>query len=125
MTELNAATLEYSKMRKQFGVALGSFQVLQHRMVDMEMALEQAKSMGILAAAHAEDSDPRSRAKAISAAKVQIGKSGQVVGRGAIQLHGGIGMTEEYSAAHFFKRLTAIEICFGDIDHHLARFASL
>jgi alkylation response protein AidB-like acyl-CoA dehydrogenase len=125
MAALNELTLEYLKTRVQFGRPIGKFQVLQHRMVDMEMALEQAKSMGILAAAHAEDSDPRARAKAVSAAKVQIGKSGQVVGRGAIQLHGGIGMTEEYSAAHFFKRLTAIEICFGDIDHHLARFASL
>jgi len=125
MAALNELTLEYLKTRVQFGRPIGKFQVLQHRMVDMEMALEQAKSMGILAAAHAEDKDARARAKAVSAAKVQIGKSGQVVGRGAIQLHGGIGMTEEYSAAHFFKRLTAIEICFGDIDHHLGRFASL
>ncbi|MDB5409905.1 MAG: Acyl-CoA dehydrogenase family protein [Rhodospirillales bacterium] len=123
MAALNELTLEYLKTRVQFGRPIGKFQVLQHRMVDMEMALEQAKSMAILAAAHVKDGDPRSRAKAISAAKVQIGKSGQVVGRGAIQLHGGIGMTEEYIAAHFFKRLTAIEICFGDIDHHLARFA--
>jgi alkylation response protein AidB-like acyl-CoA dehydrogenase len=125
MTALNELTLEYIKTRVQFGRPIGKFQVLQHRMVDMEMALEQAKSMAVLAASHAEDSDPRSRAKAVSAAKVQIGKSGQVVGRGAIQLHGGIGMTDEYSASHFFKRLTAIEICFGDIDHHLARFAAL
>jgi alkylation response protein AidB-like acyl-CoA dehydrogenase len=125
MAALNELTLEYLKTRVQFGRPIGKFQVLQHRMVDMEMALEQAKSMAILAAAHAEDSDPRSRAKAVSAAKVQIGKSGQVVGRGAIQLHGGIAMTEEYIASHFFKRLTAIEICFGDIDHHLARFAGL
>jgi alkylation response protein AidB-like acyl-CoA dehydrogenase len=125
MAALNELTLEYLKTRVQFGRPIGKFQVLQHRMVDMEMALEQARSMAILAAARAEDGDARARAKAVSAAKVQIGKSGQVVGRGAIQLHGGIGMTEEYSASHFFKRLTAIEICFGDIDHHLARFAKL
>ena len=125
MAALNELTLEYLKTRVQFGRPIGRFQVLQHRMVDMMMAQEQARSMALLAATSVGEADAAARAKALSAAKVQIGRSAQIVGRGAIQLHGGIGLTMEYSAGHYFRRLTAIEAMFGDIDHHLARFAAL
>ncbi|HEX4113593.1 MAG TPA: acyl-CoA dehydrogenase family protein [Stellaceae bacterium] len=122
METLNAMTLDYIKTRKQFGVPIGSFQVLQHRMVDMTIAAEQAKSLEILAAMSADSDDDKERGRAISAAKVQIGLSGRAVGQGAIQLHGGIGMTDEYAAGHYFKRLTTIEHTFGDTDYHLDRF---
>jgi alkylation response protein AidB-like acyl-CoA dehydrogenase len=123
MTALNELTLGYLKTRKQFGRPIGAFQVLQHRMADMAMAEQQARSMAPLAALHANSDDAALRAQAVSAAKVQIGRSGNEVGRGAIQLHGGIGLTMEYVAGHYFRRLTAIEMMFGDTAHHLARFA--
>jgi pimeloyl-CoA dehydrogenase small subunit len=122
---LNATTLEYLKTRKQFGVPIGSFQALQHRMADMMVEQEQAKSMATLAALSADLDDARERRRVISAAKVQIGKSGRFVGQQAIQLHGGIGMTDEYVAGHFFKRLTMIDQTFGDVDHHLDRFSEV
>ena len=122
METLNAMTLDYIKTRKQFGVAIGSFQVLQHRMVDMLINAEQAKSMEILAAMSIDSNDQRERERAVSAAKVQIGQSGRFVGQQAIQLHGGIGMTDEYAAGHYFKRLSSIEHTFGDTDYHLDRF---
>jgi alkylation response protein AidB-like acyl-CoA dehydrogenase len=125
MEAVNQLTLEYLKTRNQFGRPIGKFQVLQHRMADMMMAEQSARSMMALAIANVDNPDPKERAKAISAAKVQIGKSGNIVGRGAIQLHGGIGMTMEYVAAHYFRRLTSIEKMFGDTDYHLARFAAL
>jgi pimeloyl-CoA dehydrogenase small subunit len=125
MEVLNATTLEYLKTRKQFGVPIGSFQVLQHRMAEMVLEHEQAKSMAILAALSADGADARERRRVISAAKVQIGKSGRFIGQQAIQLHGGIGMTDEYSAGHYFKRLTMIAQSFGDEDHHLDRFAEV
>jgi len=125
METLNAATLEYLKTRKQFGVPIGSFQALQHRMADMVVEHEQAKSMAVLAALSADLDDERERRRTISAAKVQIGKSGRFVGQQAIQLHGGIGMTDEYLAGHYFKRLTMIDQTFGDTDHHLDRFAEV
>ena len=124
MQALNALTLDYLKTRTQFGVPIGSFQVLQHRMVDMVIAQEQAKSMAILAADRADSADAQERARAVSAAKVQIGRSGRHVGQEAIQLHGGIGITDEYAAGHYFKRLTAIDRTFGDADFHLTRFAA-
>jgi alkylation response protein AidB-like acyl-CoA dehydrogenase len=117
-------TLEYLKTRKQFGVPIGSFQALQHRMVDMTLAHTQAQSMAILAALAADNPDPAERRRVISGAKVQTGTSGRFVGEQAIQLHGGIGMTEEYVAGHYFKRLTMIDQTFGDVDHHLDRFAA-
>ncbi|WP_375772727.1 acyl-CoA dehydrogenase family protein [Archangium gephyra] len=125
MQALNEVTLDYLKTRTQFGVPIGSFQVLQHHMVDMYIAQEQARSMAILAADRADSPDAPARTKAISAAKVQIGRSGRFVGQWAIQLHGGIGTTMEYSAGHYFKRLTAIDRTFGDADFHLSRFATL
>ena len=125
MEVLNATTLEYLKTRKQFGMPIGSFQVLQHRMADMVLEHEQAKSMAILAALSADGADARERRRVISAAKVQIGKSGRFIGQQAIQLHGGIGMTDEYTAGHYFKRLTMIAQSFGDEDYHLDRFAEV
>jgi alkylation response protein AidB-like acyl-CoA dehydrogenase len=125
MEVLNTTTLDYLKTRRQFGVPIGSFQVLQHRMADMMLEHEQAKSMAILAALSADSADARERRRVISAAKVQIGKSGRFIGQQAIQLHGGIGMTDEYIAGHYFKRLTMIAQSFGDEDHHLERFAEV
>ncbi len=125
METLNAATLDYLKTRKQFGVPIGSFQALQHRMADMVVEHEQSKSMAVLAALSADLADAGERRRVISAAKVQIGKSGRFVGQQAIQLHGGIGMTDEYLAGHYFKRLTMIDQTFGDTDHHLDRFAEV
>ncbi len=125
METLNAVTLDYLKTRKQFGVPIGAFQALQHRMADMVVEHEQAKSMAMLAALSADLTDVAERRRVISAAKVQIGKSGRFVGQQSIQLHGGIGMTEEYLAGHYFKRLTMIEQSFGDTDHHLNRFAEV
>jgi pimeloyl-CoA dehydrogenase small subunit len=125
METLNAATLDYLKTRKQFGVPIGSFQALQHRMADMVVEHEQSKSMAVLAALSADLADAGERRRVISAAKVQIGKSGRFIGQQAIQLHGGIGMTDEYLAGHYFKRLTMIDQTFGDADHHLDRFAEV
>ena len=104
---------------KPFGVTIGSFQVLQHRAADMLIALEQARSMAMLATMMAADEDVRERRQAISAAKVQIGRSGRFIGQQAIQIHGGIGMTMETKVAHSFKRVTTIDTLFGDADHHL------
>jgi alkylation response protein AidB-like acyl-CoA dehydrogenase len=94
-------------------------------MADMMVEQEQAKSMAVLAALSADLDDARERLRVISAAKVQIGKSGRFVGQQAIQLHGGIGMTDEYVAGHYFKRLTTIDQTFGDVDHHLDRFSEV
>src|SRR5262245_53953185 len=123
MAGLTELTVEYLKTRKQFGVPIGSFQVLQHRAVDMLTAAEQARSMTYYATMMAAEPDARERRRAMAAAKVQIGRSGRVVGEEAIQLHGGIGMTMEYKASHYFKRLTVIDLTFGDADHHLRELA--
>jgi alkylation response protein AidB-like acyl-CoA dehydrogenase len=120
------ATLEYLKTRKQFGVPIGSFQALQHRMVDMVIATEQARSMACLACSKADiEADPRERQRAISAAKIKIADACRQVSQEAIQLHGGMGMSEEMKVSHSFRRLTAIVQQFGDAEHHLARFARL
>ncbi len=124
MKAVNEITLEYLKTRNQFGRPIGKFQVLQHRMADMAMAEEQARSMVYLAVDFANEPDAAERAQAISAAKVQISHSGQIVGRGAVQLHGGIGMTIELVVGHYMRRLTSIEKMFGDIDWHIGRFAA-
>ena len=123
MAALQELTVEYLKTRKQFGVPIGSFQVLQHKAVDMYTAVEQARSMAYYATMMAAEPDARERRKAVSAAKVQIGRSIKIVGETAIQLHGGIGMTMEYKAGHYFKRLTMLDTLFGDADHHLAQVA--
>ena len=125
MQVMHDTTLDYMKTRKQFGRAIGSFQVLQHRSVDMLVALEGARSMAMFAAVMASEENPIERRKSISAAKVQIGRSGKHVGQEAIQLHGGIGMTQEYSVGHFFKRMTMIEQQYGTADDHLAILARL
>ncbi|MGZ0187644.1 MAG: acyl-CoA dehydrogenase family protein [Alphaproteobacteria bacterium] len=125
MSALNDMTLDYIKTREQFGQPIGKFQVLQHRMVDMFIAHEEAKSMAMMAAMRVADEDVSERQKAASATKVQIAKSARFVGQQSIQLHGGIGMTDEYAAGHFFKRLTMIDRSFGDGDFHLARFGDL
>ncbi|HTO43284.1 MAG TPA: acyl-CoA dehydrogenase family protein [Burkholderiales bacterium] len=124
MGALNAATLEYLKTRQQFGVPIGRFQALQHRMVDMLIQYEQAKSMACLAAVRVDSPDAGERRRAVSAAKELIGRAGRYVGQQAIQLHGGMGMTDELNVGHYFKRLTAIDATFGDGDHHLSRFAA-
>lgn len=125
MASLHEMTVDYLKTRKQFGVAIGSFQVLQHRAVDMLTALEQARSMAYYAAMMAGEADAKERRKAMSAAKVQVGRSARHVGEQAIQLHGGIGMTMEYKAGHYFKRLTMIDMAYGDADYHLRQLARL
>ena len=125
MAGLTELTVEYLKTRKQFGVPIGSFQVLQHRAVDMLTAMEQARSMAYYATMMAAEPDARERRRAMAAAKVQIGRSARLVGESAIQLHGGIGMTMEYKAGHYFKRLTMIDLAFGDADHHLRELARM
>src|SRR6201747_334839 len=121
MDESLKSTVEYLKTRTQFGVPIGSFQVLQHRAADMFVAVEQARSMSMFATMAADFDDAKERANAVAAAKVQIGRSGKFVGQQAIQLHGGIGMTMEAKIGHYFKRLTMIENTFGDTDYHLRR----
>nr|MBF0685475.1 acyl-CoA dehydrogenase family protein [Pseudomonas sp.] len=117
-------TLEYLRTRKQFGVPIGSFQGLQHRMADLLLEIEQARSAVINAAA-AMDQDRLARERALSAAKYTIGRIGTRVAEECIQLHGGIGMTWELPLAHFAKRLVMIDHQLGDEDHHLARYIAL
>ena len=119
-------TLEYLKTRKQFGVPIGTFQALQHRMVDMYVAHEQARSMACLACSRFDThSDAKDRARAISAAKIKVADNCRHVSQESIQLHGGMGMTDELKVSHTFRRLTMIAQQFGDAEHHLARFAAL
>jgi alkylation response protein AidB-like acyl-CoA dehydrogenase len=124
MAALNELTNEYLKARVQFGKPIGTNQVLQHRMVDMVIAQEQARSITLFAANAIDQPTNSGSAKAVSAAKALVGKCAQKIGRDAIQQHGGIGLTMEYVGGHYFRRLTAIEAMFGNIDHHLERFAS-
>jgi pimeloyl-CoA dehydrogenase small subunit len=124
MKVLVDATVEYSKTRKQFGVPIGKFQALQHRMVDMFVQYEQAVSITLMVTLKLGENDAE-RAKAASAAKVTIGKGGRFVGQQAVQIHGGIGMTDELNVGHYFKRLTMTDTLFGSTDHHLKRYAAL
>ena len=124
MEALSHATLDYLKTRQQFGVPIGKFQALQHRMAEMFIQLEQARSMAMLAAVKMAASDGTERRRTISAAKARIGEAMKFIGQQAVQLHGGMGVTNELPAAHLFKRLTTIELTLGDTDHHLARFAA-
>jgi len=119
MSVLLEMTGQYLKTRKQFGVPIGSFQVLQHRMADMLLETETARSMALLAAHGVGQPDPGERARLVSAAKVRVGEAARFVGQQAVQLHGGIGVTDELAVSHYFKRLTMFEIAFGDSDHHL------
>jgi alkylation response protein AidB-like acyl-CoA dehydrogenase len=119
-------TLEYLKTRKQFGVPIGAFQALQHRMVDMFIALEQARSMACLACSKVDSSEnQKDRARAVSAAKIKIADNARHISQEAVQLHGGMGMSEEMKVSHTFRRLTVIAEQYGGADYHLARFASL
>jgi len=122
----NDATLEYLKTRKQFGVPIGTFQALQHRMVDMVISLEQARSMACLACSKADnEKDAAERRRAVSAAKIRVSDACRHVSQEAVQLHGGMGMSEELKVSHTFRRLTVIALQFGDADHHLGRFAAI
>jgi pimeloyl-CoA dehydrogenase small subunit len=125
MSAMHEITVDFLKQRKQFGVPIGNFQVLQHRAGDMLIALEQARSMAMLATMMSEEQNAEERRKSMSAAKVQIGRSAKLVGESAIQLHGGIGMTMEYKVGHYFKRVTMIDKMFGDADYHLAALARM
>ena len=121
MSEAIEITTEYLKTRKQFGQPIGSFQALQHRASDMVVALEQARSMMYYATMMADETDAELRGRAISAAKAQIGRSAKFIGQQATQLHGGIAMTYEYKLGHLFKRMTMIEMSYGDADYHLQK----
>ena len=125
MEVLYKTTVEYCKTREQFGQAIGKFQVLQHRMVDMFMEYEQTKSLMFMAAMRMDEGDTVEAKKAVSAFKVQVGKAGRFIGQSAIQLHGGMGMTDELNVGHYFKRLTMIDTMFGNTDHHLKKFGKL
>lgn len=125
LRKLHEGTLDYTKQRKQFGQPIATFQVLQHRMVDMFIQVEQAVSMTYMATIKVDDESADERAKAVSAAKVQIGRACRFVGQNAIQLHGGMGMTDEMAIGHYFKRATIIEGLFGSVDHHLRRYEHL
>ena len=125
MQALLDATVAYVRERQQFGQPIGRFQALQHRIADMIVSLEQARSMSYLAALRCESRDLDERRRALSAAKAVVGQSARFIGQQAIKLHGGMGMTEEMRASHWFRRLTAAQILFGDSDWHLQRFAAL
>lgn len=124
MSAMHEQTVDYLKVRKQFGVPIGQFQVLQHSAVDMFVAIEQARSITLYATMMADSDDAAERARAMHAAKSEIGRGGRIVGENAIQLHGGVGMTMELAVGHYFKRMTMIDIAFGDTDHHLRSLAA-
>jgi len=123
VTQLREKTVEYLKTRKQFDQAIGNFQILQHRCVDMFMTEEQMRSLSYLAAIKVADGDGAERTKSVSAAKVYLGDARSIVGEQAAQLHGGIGVTDELDVAHYVKRLTMMNALFGDRDYHLQRFS--
>ena len=120
MEKLLELTAEHLRTRKQFGQPIGRFQALQHRAVDLLVNLEQARSMALYATMMADNPNAEERTNTIAAAMVQIRRSARFVGQQVVQLHGGIGMTIEYKIGHYFKRITAMESLFGDLDHHLA-----
>jgi pimeloyl-CoA dehydrogenase small subunit len=123
MEAMHSMTLEYLKTRQQFGKPIGQNQVLQHRSAEMLIALEQGRSMAMLAAMTVDEPDPEERAHNIAMAKVGVGQASRFVAQNAVQLHGGIGMTEEYAVGHYFRRVMVIEHMFGDPAHHLSRLA--
>lgn len=124
MKVLVDTTVDYSKTRKQFGVPIGKFQALQHRMVDMFTSYEQSVSITLMLTLKLGESD-KERKKAASAAKVQTGKAGRHIGQEAVQIHGGIGMTDELNVGHYFKRVTMLDTLFGNVEHHVKRYATL
>lgn len=124
MRKVLADTVEYCRQRQQFGTPIGTFQALQHRMVDMHIELEQSVAAVYLAVLNLQ-AEPAQRARAVSAAKATVGRAARFIGQNAVQLHGGMGMTEELAIGHYFKRLTAVQYEFGSTDRHLARYAEL
>jgi len=124
METMLAMTVEYLKTRQQFGKPIGQNQALQHRATEMMMSLEQGRSLEILAADTLDEADAARRAHTMSTVKVGVGQAAKFVSQNAVQLHGGIGMTEEYAVGHYFRRAMVIEHSFGDITHHLSRLAS-
>ena len=120
---LNKATLSYLKSRKQFGAPIGTFQALQHRMADLYIAGEQIRSMTIVAAVNCETRDAAARRRAMSGAKAYVGEAARFVGQQAVQLHGAMGLVDEFIVGHYFKRLTVIDLCLGDAEFHLARYS--
>jgi alkylation response protein AidB-like acyl-CoA dehydrogenase len=122
---LHEATLNYLKSRNQFGVPIGKFQALQHRMADMLIAAEGARSMAILAAVYADSDDAPERRRAISGAKAYVGQASRWVGQQAVQMHGAMGVVDDLIVSHYFKRLTMIDLTLGDVDFHLGRFSRL
>lgn len=125
MSAMHAHTLDYLKVRRQFGVPIGSFQVLQHKAADMFVALEQARSMALFATTTEDSDDESGQWRVAHAVKAEIGRAGRIVGENAIQLHGGIGMTMEHAVGHHFKRMSMINVAFGDDAHHLAALAAM
>lgn len=125
MERLTELTADYLRTRRQFGQPIGNFQALQHRLADMLIAVEQARSMALMAAAQLETSNPAVRHRALAAAKALVGQRGRFVGEQAVQLHGGMGMTDELAVGHYFKRLVCIDMYLGDSEHHLERFGEL
>ncbi len=123
MAALNDITLSYLKTRRQFGVPIGSFQALQHRMADMYMAVEQARSMATIAAVHADSEDAAVRRRMVSGAKAYVSRAARFVGQQSVQLHGAMGVVDDHVVSHYFKRLTMIDLSLGDADFHLARFS--
>jgi alkylation response protein AidB-like acyl-CoA dehydrogenase len=123
MEAMHSMTLEYSKTREQFGKPIGSYQVVQHRLADMFMAMEQGRSMAMLATMMVEQPDDDERARKIAQAKVGVGQAARYVAQSAIQMHGGIGMTEEYAVGHYFRRCMVIERLFGDPAYYLQKLA--
>jgi len=124
MRMMTSSTQEYAKQRKQFGKAIAEFQVIQHRLVDMFMATEESVSMALRATIKLSESDAE-RAKAVAGAKVAIGKHSRFVGQNAVQIHGGMGVTDEMRVGHYFKRVTMIDATFGNVDYHLKRYIAL
>lgn len=122
MERLMALTSEHLRTRRQFGRVIGTYQALQHRIAEMAIATEQARAAALLAAAHLDAEDPAARRRAVSAAKALIGRSGRTVGQLAVQLHGGMGMTDELAVGHYFKRLTCIDMTWGNSEHHTELF---
>jgi alkylation response protein AidB-like acyl-CoA dehydrogenase len=122
---LNEATLSYLKTRKQFGVPIGKFQALQHRMADMFIAAEQSRSMAVNAAVYADSEDAALRRRAVSGSKAYIGQAARMIGQQAVQMHGAMGVVDDCIVSHYFKRLTMIDLSLGDVDFHLARFSAM
>ena len=123
METMQAMTLDYLKTRQQFGKPIGENQALQHRAAEMLVAMEQGRSMAMLAAMMVDEPDAEERARNIAMAKVGVGQAGRFVSQNAVQLHGGIGMTEEYAVGHFFRRVMVVEHMFGDTAYHLDKLA--